>query len=256
VSENQSNGEVVKSLSRYKGEGLNIHQKIAEMKANLVVEKTGYDEKNDYMFFKADDVARDVHKIMTQYGVVTRTTIDNSAINIDSYWDKSGRNRFRVTAVVTVTFVDCDGKGAIDSQVIATGSDIGGDKATRKMMVQAFKEAAIDVFGITEGMQSMDSDAYPADEPDVAEVDDTKNNVPAVDTKALGLRIKEMIEDQELEHINAEMVTKLGREAASEVLGNVPSDRVWRKDARVLEELVSRLTNGDIPVSSESSSSE
>lgn len=232
-----------------KGQGLNIHQKIAAMKAELVVEKTGYDENNDYTYFKADDVARDVHELMTEYNIVSRTTINSDSVNIDNYWDKQGRNRPRVTAVCTVSFIDADGSGYLDTDVIATGSDIGGDKATRKLMVQAFKEAAIDVFGVTEGMQSMDSDGYAEAEPDVAKEDDPElPEVPVTDSKTLGLRVKEMIEDPALEHIDADMVVKLGREVAKEVLGDVPGDRVWRKDARVLEPLVKRLENGDLPV--------
>lgn len=232
-----------------KGQGLNIHQKIAAMKAELVVQKTGYDENNDYTYFKADDVARDVHALMTEYNVVSRTTIDNDGLNIDNYWDKQGRNRPRVTAICTVSFIDADGSGFMDTQVVATGSDIGGDKATRKLMVQAFKEAAIDVFGVTEGMQAMDSDGYAEAEPDVAKEDDPElPEVPVTDSKTLGLRVKEMIEDPALEHIDADMVVKLGREVAKEVLGEVPGDRVWRKDARVLEPLVKRLENGDLPV--------
>lgn len=231
-----------------KGEGMNIYQKISAMKAELVVDKTGYDENNDYHYFKADDVARDVHTIMTEYNVVSRTIIDNDSLSIDNYWDKNGRNRPRVTAVATVSFIDADGNGHMDTQVVATGSDIGGDKATRKLMVQAFKEAAIDVFGITEGMQSMDSDAYEEAEPDIEKTDDPElPEVPQTDSKTLGLRVKEMIEDPALEHIDSDMVVRLGREVAKEVLGTVPGDRIWRKDARVLEPLVRRMETGDLP---------
>ena len=233
-----------------KGAGLNIHQKIAAMKAELVVEKTGYDEQNEYHYFKADDVARDVHTLMTEYNVVNRTTIDATTVNIDNYWDKNGRNRPRVTAVCTVSFIDADGAGFMDTQVIATGSDIGGDKATRKLMVQAFKEAAIDVFGVTEGMQSMDSDAYEEAEPDIVKEDDPElPEVPQTSSRELGERIKQLIEDPALEHVDSDVVVKLGREVAKEVLGEVPGDRVWRKDARVLEPLVKRLESGELPVS-------
>lgn len=232
-----------------KGAGMNIHQKIAAMKAELVVEKTGYDENNDYTYFKADDVARDVHALMTEYNVVNRTTIDTTTVNIDNHWDKNGRNRPRVTAVCTVSFIDADGAGFMDTQVIATGSDIGGDKATRKLMVQAFKEAAIDVFGVTEGMQSMDSDAYEEAEPDIVKEEDPElPEVPQTSSRELGERIKELIEDPALEHINSDVVVKLGREVAKDVLGEVPGDRVWRKDARVLEPLVKRLVSGELPV--------
>ena len=232
-----------------KGAGLNIHQKIAAMKSELVIEKTGYDEQNEYHYFKADDVARDVHTLMTEYNIVNRTTIDTSTVNIDNYWDKNGRNRPRVTAVCTVSFIDADGAGFMDTQVIATGSDIGGDKATRKLMVQAFKEAAIDVFGVTEGMQSMDSDAYEEAEPDIVKEEDPElPEVPQTSSRELGERIKQLIEDPSLEHIDSDVVVKLGREVAKDVLGEVPGDRVWRKDARVLEPLVKRLESGELPV--------
>lgn len=237
-----------------KGQGLNIHQKIAAMKAELVVEKTGYDENNEYAYFKADDVARDVHRLMTEYNVVNRTTIDNASVDIDNHWDKNGRNRPRVTAVCTVSFIDADSGGYLDTQVVATGSDIGGDKATRKLMVQAFKEAAIDVFGVTEGMQAMDSDGYAEAEPDVEKSEDPElPEVPKTSSRELGDKIVAMIEDPGLEHIDSDLVVRLGREVAKEVLGDVPGDRVWRKDARVLEPLVRRLENGDLPVGDDES---
>ena len=62
-----------------------------------------------------------------------------------------------------------------------------------------------------------------------------------------------MIEDPGLEHIDSDLVVRLGREVAKEVLGEVPGDRVWRKDARVLEPLVRRLENGDLPVGDDES---
>ena len=232
-----------------KGQGLNIHQKIAAMKAELVIEKTGYDENNDYHYFKADDVARDVHRLMTEYNVVNRTTIDSDGLSIDNYWDKQGRNRPRVTALCTVSFIDADGTGFLDTQVVATGSDIGGDKATRKLMIQAFKEAAIDVFGVTEGMQSMDSDTYAEAEPDVEKTEESElPEIPQTDSKTLGLQVKQLIEDPSKEHIDVELVTQFGRQIAKEVLGEVPGDRVWRKDARVLGPLVHRLENGELPL--------
>lgn len=229
-----------------KGQGLNIHQKLAAMKANLVVEKTGYDEGNDYYYFKADDVARAAHKIMTEFNVVHRTTIDS--YDIDNHWDKQGRNRPRVTAVCTVAFIDADGNGHMDTQVIATGSDIGGDKATRKLMVQAFKEAAIDVFGITEGMQGMDSDTYAQAEADLPAGDDPEvsSNVEPT-SKELGEQLQALIQDPEVPHATTDLAISLGREVAKEILGAVPSDRVWRKDARVLGPLITRIKNGDIP---------
>lgn len=237
--------EEIKTGAGSKGAGLNIYQKIAAMKAELVVEKTGWDESNEYAYFKADDIARDVHRLMTEYNVVNRTRIRPESINIDNYWDKQGRNRPRTTALCTVTFRDADGDTSLSTDVLATGSDIGGDKATRKLMVQAFKEAAIDVFGITEGMRSMDSDGYAEAEPDVA--DDPVVEEPKVTSKELGSRIVELINDPQMEHIDGDMVARLGREVAKEVLGEVPSDRVWRKDARVLEPLVRRLEQGDLP---------
>ena len=231
----------------YKGSGLTIHQKITAIKAGLEVEKTGYDTQNDYHYFKADDIARDVHRAMTEYGVVHQSSIEQ--LDIDNYWDKQGRNRPRVTAIIKVSFISAEDGGYLDTQVVATGSDIGGDKATRKLMVQAFKEAAIDVFGITEGMKSMDSDTYAEAEPDVAkeEVPDASTEIK-LDSKKLGERITELIESTEeaYAHIDGPMVMAVGRRVAKEVLGELPTDRVWKKDARVLDPTIKALEKGEV----------
>lgn len=232
---------------KYKGSGLTIHQKIAAIKAGLVVDKTGYDEKNEYAYFKADDIARDVHQAMTEFGVVHQSSIEQ--LDIDNYWDKQGRNRPRVTAIIKVSFISAEDGGYLDTQVVATGSDIGGDKATRKLMVQAFKEAAIDVFGITEGMKSMDSDSYAEAEPDVAKEEAPSEATEVkVDSKKLGERITELITSTEgpYAHIDGAMVLTVGRRIAKELLGEAPTDRVWKKDARVLEPTIEALEKGEV----------
>jgi hypothetical protein len=222
-----------------------IHEKIQGIRESLVIEKTGYDERDEYYYFKADDVANGVRKAMIEHGVVHRTVIQS--YEQDNHWDTNGRNRPRITALATVSFIDIEDNSFLDTQVVATGSDVGGDKAPRKMMVQIFKEAAIDVFTISEGMQSMDSDAFAEAEPDVAEVTkEDQAEAKKLDSKALGARVTEMINDPELEHVDSEMIIKVGRRVSKGLLGETPGDRVWRKDARVLEAVIKAIENGEV----------
>lgn len=221
-----------------------ILEKIKSVRDSLAIEKTGYDEKNEYHYFKADDVAAGVRASMVNHGIIHRSEIVN--LDIDNFWDQNGRNRPRVTAHVKIVFVDSEDGSEFATEVVATGADIGGDKATRKMHVQAFKEACIDVFTISEGMSSMDSDAYPEAEPIKAE--SSEPVVKAATSKELGKELTDLINSQsdEHSHITGPVAIEVGRKVALEVLGKTPADSAWKKDSRVLEPLIERLKNGEV----------
>lgn len=225
-----------------------ILEKILEIKKSLSIEKTGYDTQNDYHYFRADDVAAGVRKSMNEHGVIHRTRI--LSLDIDNHWDKQGRNRPRVTSHIEVTFIDPEDGSEMATEVVATGGDIGGDKAPRKMMVQAFKEACIDVFTVAEGMQGMDSDSYAPAEADVpAEVEEVeKPELQAkVSTKELGARVKEILEDDDnFGHVNGEIVNKVGQRLADSILGSGARPTAWRKDREVLEALIEALEKGEV----------
>lgn len=219
-----------------------ILKKIQEARDALKIDKTGYDDRNDFYYFKADDVAAGVRKAFTSHGIIHRTEVVN--LDIDNFWDSNGRNRHRVTGHFRVTFVDPDDGSEFSTDAIATGSDIGGDKATRKAAVQAFKIAAIDVFTIAEGMQSMDSDSYAEAEPIAKSAEPTESAEKT--SKELGDELTKLMNDPEHEHITGEVIAKVGQRVADEILGEGVKLPVWKKDARVLAPLIDRLKKGEV----------
>lgn len=215
-----------------------ILNKILAVQQELNVQKTGYDEQNEYAYFKADDIARDVKNAMNKAGIINRTSIKN--VVDSSYADKNGRWRARLTAEATVIFIDPEDGSEYPTDVVTTGSDIGGDKATRKLMVQAFKMAAIDVFKITEGIDGADSDGDPEQEPDVEKKGAT---VAAADkeptAKEIDTKIRAIIAD-ESNAVGGADVKELGEKIATE-LGVEPKSPVYRKDINVMKKLHAEL---------------
>lgn len=211
--------------------------KIHAIQSELEVEKTGYDERNEYAYFKADDVARDVKKLMNKHKVIHRTVL--SDVNDGTHIDKQGRERSRQTAQATVIFIDIEDGSEFASDVLATGSDIGGDKSTRKLQVQAFKIAAVDVFVVTEGIAQFDSDGAEQAPADVAK--------PGEEPVEKGKTLKEWDAEvralvaAEDNAIDGKMVGDTGSAIAKE-LGVGEKSTVWRKDIRVMERLATDLT--------------
>ena len=222
-----------------------ILDKIKTIRDTLAIEKTGYDERNDYYYFKADDIAKGVRDKMVEVGVIHHSRILEH--KVENIVDKQGRVRPNASGVVEITFVDVEDGSEFKTEALASGSDIGGDKATRKLAVQAFKIAAIDIFTVVEGMDKMDSDNY-AEAPslnDGAE-EEKADGEPKLDSKAIGNQLTELINDPAHENITGESAMTLGRIVAKEILGEVPRDTVWKKDPRVLEELIRRLLAGEV----------
>lgn len=215
-----------------------ITQKILEIQRTLEVEKTGYDERNDFYYFSADDVANAVRAKMNEHGVIHRTTITD--LREDNFFDTNGRNRPRVTFQATVTFIDAEDGSEFSTDVVATGSDTGGDKATRKAAVQAFKVACIDLFVITEEMGRFDSDGDKEAEPVATETAAAKK----ASTAELFNRVTAIIND-ESNPITGADAGKVGNRIAAE-LGFEPKGSVWRKEAAVLERVIADLEAGVI----------
>lgn len=226
---------------------MSINEKILKIQTELNVEKTGYDERNDYHYFKAEDVARSVRQELVKNGIIHRSRVVRE--QVENIVDKQGRVRPAVSGVVEITFIDVEDGTEFVTEALASGSDIGGDKATRKLAVQAFKIAMIDVFTIVEDMAFVDSDGE-APAPSLnegAEDDgDEKSTEPKLDSKALGAKLSEMINDPDLDHVNNEVAMTVGRRLAKEVLGDGATDRAWRKDATVLDKLIKALEAGEL----------
>lgn len=209
-----------------------IFKKMLQIQQDLVVEKTGWDERNEYAYWRADDVAAAVRGIMNSVGVIHRVELMN--VDDASRVDAQGRERRRLTTTSKIIFIDPDDGSEFPHEVVATGSDIGGDKDTRKAAVQAFKIAAVDLFVVAEGMDRMDSDGDAEAEPeDTTAVAESKVAAASRNLRELDKVIGGMLKD-EANPVTPLILKNLANEIA-EQNGVEQDSKVWRKDSRVME---------------------
>lgn len=222
-----------------------IHKKILEIRRNLAVEKTGYDERNDYHYFKADDIASAVRQGMNDHGVIHRVQLLD--VNDGNRVDSQGRERARTTTTSRVIFIDVEDGSEFEHDVVSSGSDIGGDKHTRKAAVQAFKIAAIDIFMVVEGLDKFDSDGDKEAEPEAIP---TAKEEASRTTRELNAVIAQVTKD-DAHPVTGAMVKALGdRIAEREKIAQ--DSKVWRKESKVMEPLVNTIEAAhDLVVSGE-----
>lgn len=216
-----------------------ILKKMLTIQQELKVEKTGYDERQDYYYFKADDIANAVRKKMNEVGVISRDEVINPTE--DNFWDQNGRNRPRHTATVRITFVDPEDGSEFPSEAYSTGSDTGGDKGTRKLMVQGFKEVAINVFKISEGMDQADSDKDAEQEP-INNTPPRENSKTIAELKAI---VGKVIRESEIiDSAGTVLTTKAYDGAKINALGLSLSndDKQWNQSTAHLEAVIDHIT--------------
>lgn len=215
-----------------------IFKKMLKIQQDLQVEKTGWDERNEYAYWRADDVAAAVRGIMNSVGVIHR--VELMKVKDKSRVDAQGRERRRLNTISKIIFIDPEDGSEFPHEVVATGSDIGGDKDTRKAAVQAFKIAAVDLFVVAEGMDRMDSDDDDEAEPeDTTVVQESKTAAASRSMRELDKVVGSIVKDPE-NPVTAAILKVLAEEIAEE--HSVEKDsKVWRKDARVMEPLAEIL---------------
>lgn len=212
-----------------------IYGKILKIQQTLEVEKNGYDERQDFYYYKADDVAKAMRKSMNEHGVIHRTEIHET--REDNKWDQNGRNRPRISVTGSIIFIDPDDGSEFRTDVVATGSDTGGDKAPRKLHVQMFKVAAVDIFKVTDEFAAFDSDGDKESEPI-----NMNQAPPAEKAKTLNelvARVSEITKD-ESNAVDGKQVGAIGNKIAKE-LGFEQKSAVWRKQDSVMVRVVAEL---------------
>ncbi|AHL18584.1 hypothetical protein ISF9_114 [Microbacterium phage vB_MoxS-ISF9] len=216
-----------------------ILKKMLKIQQDLVVTKTGYDDRNDFWYWKADDVAAAVRKVMNDVGVIHRAEVLEA--NDTSHIDKNGRERRRLTTTSRIIFIDPEDGSEFPHDVVATGSDVGGDKDARKVAIQAFKIAAVDLFIVAEGMEKLDSDGDPEAEPiDMTEkpveskAAEQKRNVRELD-QIVASTIKDAANPLDGPTLAAAAVILAKRAGVSE------ESTVWRKESAVMQPLVDAI---------------
>ncbi|AXC37930.1 hypothetical protein SEA_JACKO_72 [Microbacterium phage Jacko] len=215
-----------------------IYAKMLKIQQEIEVEKTGWDERNEYAYWKADDVAAATRRVMNKVGVIHRVNI----IDFDdkSRVDAQGRERRRLLTRSEIIFIDPEDGSQMSHEVIATGSDIGGDKDTRKVAVQAFKIAAVDLFMIAEGMGALDSDGAAEAEPeDLTQKPAEEATKAKLTVRDLNKEIGRIVKD-EANGVTAADVKKAG-DALAKKVGLEENSVVWKKESAVMEPLVEAL---------------
>jgi len=215
---------------------MGINAKMLSIQQEVNVEKTGFDERQEYYYFKADDVLNAVRKQLNAKGIVTRSRI--LRWEQENFYDTNGRGRPRTTAEVEVVYVDAESGEEFVTSALATGSDVGGDKGPRKLATQAKKISLLDTFLIGENSDRFDSDS----DPEQPAVNMTEPVDPSAGLNDLTAKVGEMIRDES--PVDGPMVNAVGTRLAAE-LGVSGDQKEWKRDVRVMAALVKALENGE-----------
>ena len=128
---------------------LNLRQKLAEVRRRIgYIQKRGFNERNNYSYVTAADLAGAVGDILAELGVVIVPTLESIAY-------EAGRNGGAEIArsaqvVMSYTFTDVDTGEEITAKVAGQGLD-AGDKAPYKAMTGALKYALLQSFLLATG---------------------------------------------------------------------------------------------------------
>lgn len=224
-----------------------INQKILKIQQEVEVEKTGYNEKHEFSYYKEEDVLMGVKKLMNQLGVIVRKKM--LRFEHTAFYDNNGRYRPRANADVEFTFIDVEDGTEFVVSVSAEGSGTGDDVSSRKLATQARKIALLDTFLITEENPRFDGDSQGEQEP--------VNNAVQAPEPEVGPSLNELqaevgkfvngYEDEDGKHDpthTGAQVNALGTRHAK-ALKVDPKPTVWRKDINVLAAVVKSLHAGE-----------
>jgi hypothetical protein len=127
---------------------LNLRQKLAEVRRRIgYIQKRGHNERFNYSYVTAADIAGSVGDILSELGVVVIPSLENI-----TYESAAGRGETTRMArvVMAYTFSDVDSGEEIVAKVAGQGLD-AGDKAPYKAMTGALKYALLQSFLLATG---------------------------------------------------------------------------------------------------------
>ena len=127
---------------------LNLRQKLAEVRRRIgYIQKRGHNERFNYSYVTAADIAGSVGDILSELGVVVIPCLQNI-----TYESTPGRGETTRMArvVMAYTFSDVDSGEEIVAKVAGQGLD-SGDKAPYKAMTGALKYALLQSFLLATG---------------------------------------------------------------------------------------------------------
>ena len=219
-----------------------ILEKIHNIQNTLEVEKTGYNERHEFAFYKEEDVLNAVKAKMNELGVIVK----GSSVRYEhiAFYDSNGRYRPRANGDIEFTFIDIEDGSEYSMVVNCEGSATGDDVSTRKMWTQARKIALLTAFSITEDNPKFDGDAQGEQEPvNNASKPDEQPEVGPSANELVG-EIGQFVNGENAAY-TGQQVNALGTKFAEKL--NVSTDpKVWRKDVNVLHEVVKALRAGEV----------
>jgi hypothetical protein len=127
---------------------LNLRQKLAEVRRRIgYIQKRGHNERFNYSYVTAADIAGSVGDILSELGVIVIPSLENI-----TYESTAGRGETTRMArvVMAYTFSDVDSGEEITAKVAGQGLD-SGDKAPYKAMTGALKYALLQSFLLATG---------------------------------------------------------------------------------------------------------
>jgi hypothetical protein len=126
---------------------LNLRQKLAEVRRRIgYIQKRRHNERFNYSYVTAADIAGSVGDILSELGVVVIPSLENI-----TYESTAGRGEITRMArvVMAYTFAEVDSGEEIVAKVAGQGLD-AGDKAPYKAMTGALKYALLQSFNAEE----------------------------------------------------------------------------------------------------------
>ncbi len=128
---------------------LNLRQKLAEVRRRIgYIQKRGFNERNNYSYVTAADLAGAVGDILAELGVVIIPSLES--ITYESGRGNGAEMARSAQVVMAYTFTDVDTGEAITTKVAGQGLD-AGDKAPYKAMTGALKYALLQSFLLATG---------------------------------------------------------------------------------------------------------
>jgi len=127
---------------------LNLRQKLAEVRRRIgYVQKRGHNERGNYSYVTAADIAGSIGDLLSELGVVVIPSLEN--ITYESAATRGETTRM-AQVVMAYTFADVDSGEEIVAKVAGQGLD-PGDKAPYKAMTGALKYALLQSFLLATG---------------------------------------------------------------------------------------------------------
>ena len=235
------NAEISQTSIEIKPEELKgIMPKILYVQRNIEVEKIGVHPNREGKHLRFEDVlAEVVDGYLNKLGIITK--IRGLSGTHSPAFDQNGRYKPSAFIQATFVFVDVETGEEWPIEVSGEGSSVGGSDSTRVAHTMLAKIAYLETFKIRENNASRyDSDDVATQIPDAEPLPPQKSEsekATAESVKELNAQVKVFIDGG----IPAKTVSTEGQAISDDILEPGKKMAEWKKDPRVLEELVEKL---------------